>query len=125
MIKVKRSGVRSNRVFLSAAIAMTLVQLWVAHEPLVGQAVGRPHMHAVAHFASYLVLSFAWVFGLPAVPSTAIALAVSAFGFGQEALEIVGHGHGLEMRDVAIDAAGAIAGATLGGFLRQLWAKSQ
>ena len=122
---MKCSGARANRIFLITALAMTLVQLWVAYEPLVGQAVGRPYMHAVAHFGSYLLLSLVWVFGLPAVPATVLAVAVSAFGFGQEALEIVGHGHGLEMRDVALDAAGAIVGATLGGFLRQLWAKSQ
>lgn len=98
---------------------MTLLQLWAAWEPSVGQfAAGRLHLHALAHVGSYALLAVAWACGLPEVPLIVIALAVIAFGFGQEALEMFGHSHNFERHDVLIDAFGALTGALIGELLR-------
>lgn len=110
---------RQRHIVLACAVAMTLIQLWAAWEPSVGQfAAGRLHLHAAAHFGSYALLALAWTCALPEAPVMAIVVAVIAFGFGQEALEMIGHAHQFERHDVLIDAIGAAAGALIGRLVR-------
>ncbi|MGA8005544.1 MAG: VanZ family protein [Burkholderiales bacterium] len=98
---------------------MTLLQVWAAWNPSVGQfAAGRLHLHALAHFGSYALLAIAWACALPEVPLIVIGFAVIAFGVGQEALEVFGHLHNFERHDVLIDALGALAGALVSELLR-------
>ena len=80
--------------------------------PDAGQ-VAYGDWHWFAHFGAYAVLAFLWRRALPRAPAFAIAAAVIAFGFAQEAIEIVGHAHAFELADALIDAAGAVLGASL------------
>ncbi|MGA8007142.1 MAG: hypothetical protein WCA17_13665 [Burkholderiales bacterium] len=80
--------------------------------PNAGQAV-YGDWHWFAHFGAYAVLAFLWRRALPGTPAFAIAAAVIAFGFAQEAIEIVGHAHAFELADALVDAAGAVLGASL------------
>ena len=98
---------------------MTLLQLWAAWDPSAGEfAAGRLHLHVIAHFGSFALLALAWACGLPGVPIVAIALAVAAFGFAQEAVEVLGHAHPFEWHDALIDAAGALFGVLAARLLR-------
>jgi VanZ family protein len=112
---VNKGTIRHNRAFFVAAVAMTALQLWVANVPAVGQMVGRSaHLHWAAHFGSYVALALAWACALPELPMTLVLVAVAAFAAGQEAIAVVGHGHGFERLDVLVDCAGAMTGAWLG-----------
>jgi VanZ family protein len=112
---VNKGAIRQHRAFFIAAVAMTLLQLWVANVPAVGQMVGRSaHLHWAAHFGSYVALALAWACALPELPVMFVLVAVAAFAFAQEAIEVVGHGHGFERVDVLVDCAGAIVGAWVG-----------
>ena len=92
---------------------MTLGLLWVSLQPLAGWVSAYVHLHFAAHFVAYAVLAFAWRRGLPGVPARLVLLAVVAFGFAQEAIEIAGHAHPFELADALVDAAGAVAGAVI------------
>ena len=61
-----------------------------------------------------MILAFAWRCGLPRVPAFIVSLAVIAFGFAHEAIEVVGHAPAYELGDAVVDAIGAIAGVLLG-----------
>ena len=62
---------------------------------------------------SFGALAFAWVLGVPRVPTLVVALAVIAFGFAHEGIEILGHAHHYELHDAIVDGIGAVGGATL------------
>lgn len=66
--------------------------------------------HWIAHFGAFAVLAWLWRRALPRASALALAAAVIAFGFAQEAIEIAGHAHGFELPDVVVDAAGAVFG---------------
>jgi hypothetical protein len=91
---------------------LTIVLLWAGIVPLAGQAIGGG-LHWPAHFVSFAIFAFAWRCGLPRVSAFIVALAVIAFGFAHEAIEIVGHAHGYELGDAVVDALGAIVGVLL------------
>ena len=76
-----------------------------------GLRVRRPHY--LAHFAAFAVLAFAWRRGLRGVPAWLVLLAVVAFGFAQEAIEVAGHAHPFELADALVDAAGALVGVVI------------
>ena len=78
-----------------------------------------PRLHGLLHFGTFAVLTLLWVRGLPRVSPLVIALAVVAFGFAHEAIEIVGHAHAYELRDALIDGAGAACGALLASVVRR------
>ena len=100
-----------NPTFL-AALALTLVLLAASVIPDAGQAI-YGDWHWFAHFGAYAALAFLWRRALPRAPAFAIAAAVIAFGFAQEAIEIAGHAHAFELADALVDAAGAVLGASL------------
>jgi VanZ family protein len=95
---------------LIAAAALTLSLLAVSVVPIAGQ-VAPGNWHWIAHLGAYAVLAFLWRRALPRASALALAAAVIAFGFAQEAIEITGHAHAFELADALIDAAGAILGA--------------
>ena len=113
----RENPIRHNlqRVFLAGAIALTIVLLWAGIVPAAGQAL-RGGSHWLAHFVSFAILAFAWRCGLPRIPAFIVMLAVIAFGFAHEAIEVVGHAHAYELGDAVVDAIGAIAGI-LPGYL--------
>lgn len=100
----------SKRIFLTSAVALTVVLLWasVSREASELAAVGP---HWLPHAASFALLAFAWALGVPRAPTLLVALAVIAFGFAHEAIEIVGHAHGYEWADAIVDGLGAACGA--------------
>jgi hypothetical protein len=59
------------------------------------------------------ILAFAWRWGLPGVSALIVALALIAFGFVHEAIEIIGHAHAYELGDAVVDAIGSIVGVLL------------
>jgi len=100
---------RFERAFLTCALLLTIVLLWAGVAPSASK-LEPSRLHHLAHFVSFAVLAIAWSFALPRVPAVLIALSVVGFGLAQEVIEIFGHSHGLELRDVIVDAAGALAG---------------
>ena len=101
----------SSPSFLGA-LALSLALLAASLVPDAGQAI-YGDWHWFAHFGAYAALAFLWRSALPRAPAFAVAAAVIAFGFAQEAIEIVGHAHAFELADALIDAAGAVLGASL------------
>ena len=95
--------------FFLAAIALTVFLLAASVVPAAGQAAYGV-WHWIAHFGAYALLAFLWRRALPRAPALALAAAVIAFGFAQEAIEIAGHAHGFELADALVDAAGAVVG---------------
>lgn len=101
---------RLERIFLAVAVTMTFVFLWASVAPVASRiAPSGLHQH-LTHFASFGVLAMAWSFAYPRVPSVLVLLPVATFGFIQEAIEIVGHGHAFEFSDAFVDAVGTVAG---------------
>jgi hypothetical protein len=110
-----------KRIFLAGAVALTVVLLWASISPRASEvaAVGP---HWLPHLASFGALAFAWAMGVPRAPTLIVALAVIAFGFAHEAIEIVGHAHGYELRDAIVDGIGGVAGALLARVVRAWFA---
>lgn len=77
---------------------MTLGLLWASVIPKAGRAFGYGGLHDFARFAGYAILAFAWRRGAPRGPAWVMLVAVIAFGFVQEAIEVPGHGHPYEPR---------------------------
>ncbi len=93
-----------------AAVALTVFLLAASVVPSAGQAA-YGNWHWIAHFGAYAVLAILWRRALPRAPALGVAAAAIAFGFAQEAIEIIGHAHGFELADALVDAAGAALGA--------------
>lgn len=93
---------------------MTLVLVWASMVP-VGASI--PHHH-LTHLVTFGLFAMAWSFALPRVPAVLIAVTILAFGFAQEALEIVGHAHGFELSDAIVDGVGAVAGVAFSRLLK-------
>jgi hypothetical protein len=100
------------RVSLLSAFGMTVVLILASIVPSAGQTYAN-QSHYVVHVAAFAVFAAAWTWGLPRTPSFIVTLAVCAFASVHEAIEIVGHSHGYEMRDVLVDVVGAISGVWL------------
>jgi len=99
-----------KRIFLTGAVALTLILLWASISPKASEvaAVGP---HWLPHLVSFAALAFAWTLAVPRVPTLVVALAVIAFGFAHEAIEILGHAHRYELHDAIVDGIGAVGGA--------------
>jgi len=109
----------SKRSFLAGAVALTAILLWasVSREASELAAVGP---HWLPHLVSFAALAFAWALGVPRAPTLLVALAVIAFGFAHEAIEILGHAHGYELADAIVDGIGAACGALLAHIAKAL-----
>ena len=102
---------------LAAGIAAAAVLVIVAFlRPPEMVAAAAPHW--LLHAAVFAIFTFTWMLGLPRVPALWIVLAILAFGFLHEAMEIVGHAHRFELGDALINAAGTMAGAVAGSLAR-------
>jgi len=101
-----------RRAFLGAALALSAALVWASFIPAAGHAFGGG-WHWLAHFGAFLALALAWRGALPRAPAWGVALGVIAFGFAQEAIEVVGHAHGYELGDALVDALGAVVGIAL------------
>ncbi|MEO8719425.1 MAG: hypothetical protein ABI423_14505 [Burkholderiales bacterium] len=95
--------------FFPAAIALTLALLGASAIPVAGQ-LAYGNWHWIAHFGAYAVLAYLWRRALPRALALGVAAAVVAFGFVQEAIEIAGHAHGIELADALVNAAGGALG---------------
>jgi hypothetical protein len=113
-----------ERLFLTAAIVMTLGLLWASVIPGSGKAGAYGGLHYVNHFTGYAVLAFAWRRGLPKVPPWAMLAAVIAFAFVQEGIEVAGHGHPFELNDAVVDALGAMVGVAIERALGRMSARA-
>ena len=101
-----------KRISLVSAIALTIVLIWASLSPKASEAFAvGPHW--LPHLASFAALAFAWTLAVPRTPTLLVALAVVAFGFAHEAIEIVGHAHGYELADAIVDGIGAVCGALI------------
>lgn len=110
-----------KRIFLAGAIALTLILLLASLSLRASEAAAALGPHWLSHLVSFGALAFAWALGMPRVPTLIVALAVIAFGFAHEAIEIVGHAHGYELHDAIVDGVGAAGGALL-ACLAKAWA---
>ena len=95
--------------FFLAAVALTVVLLAVSWVPIPPSAA-YGHWHGIAHLGAFAALGFLWRRAEPRAPLLGVAAAVVAFGFAQEAIEVIGHAHGFELKDALVDAVGATAG---------------
>ena len=100
---------------LACAVTLTIVLLVASFVRPAGDffADSTGALHWGAHIVLFAILAITWRGGLPHVSAVAIALAVIAFGFAQEAIEIVGHGHAYEWADAIVDSISAIIGISL------------
>ena len=101
-----------DRAILACAIVLTVGLAWAAVYSRSGHIFAN-RLHAPAHVGAFALFAFVWARGLPKVSAWAVLLAIVAFAFGHEAVEIVGHGHAFEIADVCYDVAGAIIGVVL------------
>jgi hypothetical protein len=111
-----------ERVCLVIAVTMTLVLLWASVTPAAGR-IAPSETHHFAHFATFGVLAVAWSFAYPRAPWVLVMSLVVAFGFVQETIEIVGHGHAFEFLDAIVDAVGTAAGVAASRLLLALFAR--
>ena len=102
----------AQRVALVLAISLTIVLLAASVVPSAGQ-VFSGKSHWFIHFISFAIFAFAWRYGLHRISTLVVALAVIAFGFIHEAIEMVGHTHNYELGDAVIDSIGTISGVLL------------
>jgi hypothetical protein len=96
--------------FLLLGTAMVLWLIWLGSRPVQTAALHGIFRHYASHVAAFGALAVTWSYGLPRVRALPLAIAIIAFGFAHEALEIVGHAHGFEFYDAFVDGAGATAG---------------
>ena len=105
-----------ERVWFAVAITMTLVVLWASVAPAASR-IPPSGTHHLGHLVSFGVLAMAWSFAYARAPWVLVLCLVAAFGFMQEAIEIVGHGHAFEVSDAIVDAMGAVAGVAFSRLL--------
>jgi hypothetical protein len=112
-----------RRASLVCAIGMTIALLVAAVVPIPSTGVGSEGaiLHWLAHLVAFAILAFTWRCGLPRVSALAVALAVVAFGFAHEAIEIFGHSHAYEWADAVVDGIGSISGVLIAFCSRQWW----
>lgn len=101
-----------QRACFVSAFGMTIVVILTGVVPSAGQVFSN-QSHWLVHLATFAVLAAAWTCGLPRIPGLIVLLAIIAFALVHEAIEIVGHSHGYETRDVAVDAVGVSVGVWL------------
>ena len=102
-------------VFLG--VAMVAALLWAAcrpFSPLEIGLLGHWYRHYPAHFLIFAALAIVWTLALHRTPPMAVALALVAFSFMHEGLEIIGHAHGFELHDALVNAFGTLAGVGCG-----------
>jgi hypothetical protein len=99
--------------FILLGVALLIWLVWLGSRPLQTQALSGDVRHYAAHFAAFGALAVTWSCGLPRVRAVPLALAIVAFGFAHEALEIFGHAHGYELIDAIVDGVGATLGVAV------------
>lgn len=104
-------SIRRAKTAAFGAVALTAVLLWASTVSGLNELFG--FWHWAAHFGAYAALAFLWRRGMPRAPAQLVAAALVAFGFAQEAIEILGHAHGFELADALVDAVGTGFGILL------------
>ena len=101
---------KPSHLYLLLGIAMVIALVAVAFVPIPDAALpaGYWNIRYVAHFLVFATLGSVWMLALPRASSIALALGLIVFGLMHEALEIIGHSHPLEMKDVIVNALGVI-----------------
>ena len=114
-----------RRASLVCAIALTILLLWAAVAPSVGDAFAANH-HRSAHLISYAIFALTWRVAVAQVPTWIVTLFVIGFAFFHEGIEVFGHAHPYEIDDALIDALGAIIGAVFAHLaMKQLVSESK
>ena len=102
---------------LFLGVAMVAALLWAAcrpFNPLEIGLLGHWYRHNPAHFLTFAALAIVWTLALHRTPPIAVALAIVAFSFMHEGLEIIGHAHRFELHDALINTLGTLAGVGCG-----------
>ena len=102
---------------LFLGVAMVAALLWTACRPFSPWEIGllgHWYRHYPAHFLIFAALAIVWTLALHRTPAIAVALAIVAFSFMHEGLEIIGHAHGFELHDALVNAFGTLAGVGCG-----------
>lgn len=102
-----------KHVYLACGVGLTAILLWAGVSRSASEVFSSGPPHWLPHFVSFAALGFAWVGGLPRAPVLGVLLGVVVFGFGHEAIEIIGHAHAYELADALVDGAGAAFGSLL------------
>jgi peptidoglycan/LPS O-acetylase OafA/YrhL len=107
-----RARIMIRRTSLAAAVLLTFALFVVGGRPAAGQIFSGT-AHYAAHIAAYAAIAFAYVRGCPQWPLVRVAVLVAIIGGIHETYEISAHDHPFEYVDAAVNALGALAGATL------------
>ncbi|HEX6005125.1 MAG TPA: hypothetical protein VFZ14_14145 [Burkholderiales bacterium] len=103
----------SELFFRTLGTAMAAGLVWIAltpFDPVQLAAASHWYNHYLAHFVVFAALGSVWSLGFRRTSPLTLVIAIGAFGFAHEALEIVGHAHPLELPDALVNAAGVVAG---------------
>lgn len=102
---------------LFLGVAMVAALVWAACRPFNPLEIGlldHWYTHYPAHFLTFAALAIVWTLALHRTPPIAVALAIVAFSFMHEGLEIIGHAHRFELHDALVNALGTLVGVGCG-----------
>jgi hypothetical protein len=94
------------------AIGLTIGLFGIGGRPGAGMLF-RGTAHWIAHGCTYALIGATYQRSAPRLSLLLIALAVSTLGGLHELYEIRSHGHGFEMMDFLVNAAGGVLGVLL------------
>ncbi len=92
-----------------AAVLLILLLFTIGSLPETGLAFSGT-MHWIAHIGVYALIAFAVGLGWRQWPAYMVVVAVTLIGAIHEASEIITHHHALEIKDVWVNALGAVVG---------------
>ena len=98
------------QLFRIATVFFILFLFTVGSFPAASQ-VFPGTLHFVAHLFTYALIAFLLGMGWQKLQVIIVAAVVASIGCIHEVTEIITHSHGLEMRDVVINAIGAVIGS--------------
>jgi hypothetical protein len=102
-------------LFLGVAmVAALLLAACRPFSPFEIGLLGHWYIHYPAHFLIFAALAIVGTLALHRTPRIAVALAIVAFSFVHEGLEVIGHAHGFELHDALVNALGTLAGVGCG-----------
>ena len=109
----------SIRLIRAAAVLLTLGLFTLGSIPTAGHTFPGA-MHWVAHLATYALIAFAFCLGWQHRLALHIAALVAVIGVIHEVTEIITHSHGFEIKDVMVNAIGALIGVAIGKKFQKL-----
>jgi hypothetical protein len=113
-LDLARQGISSmmHRFVPWAAFGLTIGLFGIGGRPWAGMLF-RGNAHWIAHSCTYALIGATYQRSAPRLSVWWVAIAVSTVGGLHELYEIGSHGHGFEVIDFLINAAGGILGVLL------------